>query len=403
MTTLTENSTNTIDPAFKALAGDLKRWLDKDENDFVLFRRWLTGYEIHILSRERQNYGWILEGLKVIDDEFYYQKLAEKTASFLTEVSPEKYLVTEERYDDEFLYNLYYLCVGLKQKDILAKPLQTQYKYFNEHPEQREIIFRREGIFDVSDAFREALISNQIDDTYYEVWENIMKRKEDAFLFTYSILDGYRGINSMPSNDNASAPNTQAIGKALKLMANYFTDLPESERNIRGLLERTQEVWSDYQHFEQELYKEAIENSFPSWATDEILLPLIQVNSKTAEVIRYDVWAFIPNALTKFGEKFKTISQGDFVLTIEIPITDTNTIYFINGILEKVVIVRNQTSQESFPFQMKGIANELLSFKNLLDAKRSYNYGEVVFDVYKKLRKFHQRKEFQSKIEELYS
>lgn len=102
-----------------------------------------------------------------------------------------------------------------------------------------------------------------------------------------------------------------------------------------------------------EIYNQAIENSFPSWATDEILFPLIQVNSTTNEITRYDVWAFIPNALTEIDKNFKIILQNSFVLTIEVPNTNQNTISFLNNILIELKLSDSKRRKNHFRFKSK--------------------------------------------------
>lgn len=290
----------------------LETWLNKADWSYDDLRRWLKGYELPAVGYDQEPYSWILYSLPA--SEYYYQEMAKRIAQFLQQEKPYQNLSSD--YDDTFFYNLFHLSAGLGCKRELGKPLTEIFTYFANSEGAWEKFFDNRKRYNLNNAFREALITNQTDLTLSDIWKEGLDGKQSSFLMG-DIYSYFRGILYLSNNDQ---PMTEEIGRALKKMAEYLDTEKNRHDKFRLLLRRVEEVWPHERFsldWDEILFNQAMKNTWPDWAVVELKTLVLPIRTNTGEMKRYFIWEIYLPFLEELKIVFKLISRTGILLEIE--------------------------------------------------------------------------------------
>lgn len=273
----------------------LANWFKADKWNYRDLRFWIKGYKF--LSGDSDPFVMILKSLFSYPD--LKNELSLRIATFLEKEKPyQKSRMTDD--DDDVLFsNLFYLAAGLNYRQELGEQFLKIYNYFQKHTEERKEFFSEKKWHNLNNAFREALICNQIDQTFKEVWKAGIRNEQISYIVG-DHFSNFRGVAYLPSAENSQTPDVQTIGWALKQMTFYLEYKSKRGEKFRGLIKRTQEVWSDYSNWKEVLINQAKEQKLPIWATQAVSeiydFPLTKINNSENEfIVVRDISAYLNN------------------------------------------------------------------------------------------------------------
>lgn len=153
-----------------------------------------------------------------------------KCAAELLSLQPDCNLQVLGASAEEILYNLLYLCAGLRNPSILAKPLAEMYQRRQLKGSWNGVSFKK--------ALRDALIENQENRTALKpLWINLLEGRSD--FIDGSIFDGFKGL--VNATDLPGEPNFSNVKEALRRAAASLED-------GKGKRRATFKQWSGYIH-----------------------------------------------------------------------------------------------------------------------------------------------------------
>ena len=350
-------SVATEPPTINEIRQSLEYWLNKDQWTFQELRRWLKGSELPSLGYESEPYVWILRSLP--EAASYRHELANRIAKFL-EQSP-VHAIPNQEYNDSFFYNLLHVSAGLGCRDLLGKQLSEIFYFFASHKDQQEDFFSPSKPYNLNNAFREALITNQVDSSFRDIWRAGLEGQQASFLLG-DVYSCFRGILYL-SDDNQ--PATKDIGWALGKMAQYLEPERERHQKFRRLLERVKEVWPQEtvnEEWDRVLMLESMVNNWSDWATIRLNKLALPVGPSFGGSDRVLIWSeYLP-----------------FLRQSRIPFTEISTKYLFSEIIIsqaswqelKDLLSRVEAARVSAPFRhyqsVVQATNEFF-YMNLLD------------------------------------
>lgn len=280
-------------PLVTRLRKKLEAWLNKKQWRADNLRGWLKGYELPAVGHDEEPYVWLLRALSR-SDERHRREMARRVARLLDEEQPHQRPGGE--YDDEFFYNLFHLCSGLRRRGELGEPLYRVYDFLNRH-EERRVIFANGSRYNLSGALRDALITNQTDQQLSLVWRRMVDGHPHGLL-RGSRYTGAEGLLYMPrSAAEQDRPAVEQTGWALARVARQLEPEGERHRIFRRLVERVKQVWPSYPHWDRDLLRQAIEQDWPTWAVLRLDNLAVQLD-RTDKSEHFLIWTFYLPYLT---------------------------------------------------------------------------------------------------------
>ncbi len=248
-------------------------WLECAKWDPQQLIDWLQGYDLPAVGHEDEPFLWLLRGLPTGSERYHAEcRFAERVAHLL---EADIDLRSSGSRPTQVLYNLFMLAAGLGCPDQLGAALQRTLE------RQRE---RRDEWFDldVRDAFRAALIENQLDSRFYSIWDAMLTGEGDDFL-PGNAYDGYDGILRMPPSYTARGkPALEAIGRAQYCMSQHLKHEHDRRPEFRRLIARALQTYPGRPTWEIDLLNQADQHRWPGWAVE--CLPSLYIRSgKTAD------------------------------------------------------------------------------------------------------------------------
>jgi hypothetical protein len=344
----------------KNIREDLDKWLTVEKWESEELRNWIKGYEFFTYGEEP--YLWLLRCLPKSSK--YSSIMAERIAAFLETEDPYKKNKATKEDDARFFYNLFNLSAFLNYRGKLGKQLAKIFDYFKENEEERKSFFAEEEWYNLNNAFREALINNQVNNNFRDIWQDGLAGKQSSFLIT-DIYSSFRGILYLPDAKNPDKPDVEKIGWALKKMADYLE--PEKKRHEKfcRLLERIKEVWADYPNWDEVLFRQAVKHEWQNWATvrlDNIVMP---VNGNGNGTKRYFIWEIYMPFLEELKVGFTVVERKNILIEIDL---SREAALFIEKTSMAVESNRKNSSNRSYQ-GVKLASNE--AFKEFVDEFKS--------------------------------
>jgi hypothetical protein len=311
---MSEETPITESPQIKKIRQGLESWLNKVDWTFTELRRWLKGYELPAVGYDKEPYSWILYGFP--QSEHYYREMASRIALFLQQEKP--YQNLSDDYDDRLLYNLFHLSAGLGRKHELGAPLTDIFAYLATGKERRQEFFSTDKRYNLNNAFREALITNQTGNAFRDIWVEGLEGRQKSFLLG-DVYSHFRGILYLSERNQ---PLIDEIGRALKKMADHLEPEKRRHEKFRRLLERVKEVWppeSVAHDWDQVLLALSKRYQWQDWATvrlDWFVVPTHEVAGERQRVI---IWSRYVPYLNQLGIPFTKESSEELFSEILIP------------------------------------------------------------------------------------
>jgi hypothetical protein len=337
----------------------LEYWLNKDQWTFQDLRRWVKGHELPSLGYETEPYVWILRSLP--DSANHRHELANRIASFLKQ--SQAHPIPNQEFNDSFFYNLLHICAGLGCRQELGRPLRDLYSFFTSHNNEREVFFSERRPYNLNNAFREALITNQIDASFRDIWRSGLEGQQASFLLG-DFYSCFRGIVYLSNNNQ---PAIEDIGWALGKMAEYLDPEKDRHQKFRRLLERVKEAWPEEtfnQDWDQILMLQSMANNWMPWATVRLNKLAIPVRRSFWGGDRVLIWSEYLPFLRQSRIPFKEISSK--YLFAEINISSSRKLMEL--------LSRIEAARASAPFRSyRGViqATNEIFYMNLLDEEEA--------------------------------
>jgi hypothetical protein len=121
-------------------------------------------------------------------------------------------------------------------------------------------------------VLRSALIENQLDARLQDVWFSMLEGRPHEFLGGNEYA-GFEGVLPMPaSRETRGQPALDALGQALRLMAERLKVEHDRRPRFRRLVERALATYPGRARWPQEMIAEANKHNWPEWALDCIEL-----------------------------------------------------------------------------------------------------------------------------------
>jgi hypothetical protein len=190
------------------------------------FQQWLEGYSLPPLDNSTEGHTWLLEAAK---DKIGLEKTLAHLSSELLQEHRQNRLRSANL--DRLLFNLFYLCAGLRKPDVLWSPLLH---IFDEKTVPKKNLAAGKGHYQgisLVTAFRAALIQNQAKDWLLHVWCEMLKHTPHDFL-QGTPMDGFEGILGLPGE-----PRKNLVGWALARMSEEIDTSRFQEKQFSYLLE----------------------------------------------------------------------------------------------------------------------------------------------------------------------
>jgi hypothetical protein len=329
----------------------LEAWLNKGTWAQKKLLDWLKGYELPAIGHAEEPCIWLLRAL-LNSDKSYQQEMAHRLAIFMNDEKPYHYI--NGKYDEEFLSNLFYLCSGLRCPNELFEPLYKAFD-FCERSKEKQMLFAGSR-YNLSGALREALINNQINDYFQDVWRQML-RGQPHDLLRGNRNSGFDGLLFMPSSaGEGNEPSVEQVGWALAKMAAYLEGDRQRHEAFRRLLERVKEAWPDYRNWNTELLLQAIKHKWPMWAVVRLDTLVVPLDKQTGVMPRYLIWNVYLPYLEELKVEFKKVNNYLDGQIVELRASD-NAILFVDKISPTVEHIRLHTPFRSYR-SVIGAANE---------------------------------------------
>jgi hypothetical protein len=283
---MSEETRQTESPKIKKIRERLEGWLGNDDWTFDGLRRWLKGYELPAVGYDKEPYSWLLYGFP--EPEYYRREMASRIARFLQDERPHQ--KSSSDYDDRLFYNLFHLSAGLGCRRELSVPLYDLYDYFARNDDSRRVFFSNEKQYNLNNAFREALITNQIDATFRDIWVGGLEGQQVSFL----LGDAYSHFRGILYLSEGGQPCVDDIGWGLKRMAEYVEPEKQRHEKFRHLLERVKEVWSPEKfalNWDELLLLQAKKYEWQDWAAVRLEKFVVPTERPVDGLNHVHIWA----------------------------------------------------------------------------------------------------------------
>jgi len=212
------------------------------------------------VGHDEEPYLWLLRSLPEADERYDAEKEFAKRVAVLLLDGPD--VKRPGKRPDQVLYNLFMLSAGLSCPDELAIPLHEVY-------ERRSLRGKRLGV-DVRTALKAALIVNQRDSRLQSIWEQFLQKRNHQFL-PGDEWDGFEGIRLMPeSEDRRGEPALDALGRALKAMAEYLESDQARVNKSHYLVVKIMDTYPGRPTWDTDLLLQALKQEWPSWTVESI-------------------------------------------------------------------------------------------------------------------------------------
>jgi len=191
------------------------------------FRAWLEGYSLPPLDSSTEGHTWLMEAAGESDE--LKDSFAHFAANLLNLYFQNK---LKSARLNRLLFNLFYLCAGLRKPDFLWQPLLDIFAA--EAVPAKDVAANKghyQGVALVT-AFRAALTQNQADDRFLQIWRDMLNGEPHVFL-RGAPMDGFEGFLGLPGE-----PDKNLIGWALARMADDIQESQFREKQFLHLIER---------------------------------------------------------------------------------------------------------------------------------------------------------------------
>ncbi len=248
-------STSCVVPRIREI---LTSWLMDDHADLNRLTEWLQGYDI-AAGGESEPYTILLEGLREIDRDL--ERVFTARVRDLLQTNPDVFPFPDK--PEEGMYNLLRLCHALAQPDLLGEPLYAMFR--------RQALSMNFRGMDLRIMLRDALVSNQKDNSLLPAWEAMTDGKSRSGFLPGDVRHGIEGILWMPiSEDRPDNPDEDALGRALEKFAAYLEKDTERENIFMETLHRIAERWGSRMW---EVFPGiSDDHNWPAWASDLTVL-----------------------------------------------------------------------------------------------------------------------------------
>jgi hypothetical protein len=256
----------------------LVNWLHHEDWQGEQLIRWSQYYDFPPVGHDEEPYKWLLRALHP-GEKALKAKLAQRLAAVL-EARPD--VKRPGKRPEQVLYNLLLLSAGLKQPEQLAEPLFQILK-------RRTLDGQWSGV-QLRSCLRAALIENQIDKRLQPAWEDMLYKRGHKFL-KGNKYDGYQGIISMPqSAEILHEPDLDAIGKAVKVMAESLEGDDNIRPELRHLIKAAMEKHPEHQSWELDLFRQADKHHWPPLAVECLPTLCIRLQGGDEGRQRFILW-----------------------------------------------------------------------------------------------------------------
>lgn len=219
---------------------------------------WLQGYGLPATRSDEDSHVWLLRGLPLTGDRPAAKaELARRVAVLLREKPDVR---KPGRHPEEVLYNLLMLAAGLSLPEVLAEPLYESYQ-------RSELEGKYLGL-DLKDALRAALVENQIDNRLEAEWFAQLESQSTAKL-SGNPYKGFAGVLLMPETPELQdRPYMDAIGRALKLIAQHLENESDRRPQFRRLLDKVGKTYGYPPSLGYDLVLQANLREWPGWSVE---------------------------------------------------------------------------------------------------------------------------------------
>jgi hypothetical protein len=335
----------------------LEAWLNKTKWTQAKLLDWLMGYELPAIGHTEEPYVWLLRAL-ANSDETHRERMAGRLAAFLDAEAPYQ---RTEKYDDEFLYNLFYLCSGLQQPAALSQPLYRAAHFFEHHQDKR-LLLSNNNRYNLIGALRDALIANQTNDQFKSVWQSMVEGQTDHFLQGNPYV-GFEGLLFMRgSTAAADTPPSEQIGWALRKMAEHIENDSNRRTIFDRLLSRVHQAWPNYRRWDEDMLSMAINYRWPRWAALRLNSLVVPLDITPEGRGRYLIWEFYKPYLTGSEASSTSVKDGyldDLIFDVQL---DPEKSTLLNAVYHCVEFARVKCPTENYK-AIRKVADEAL--KNL--------------------------------------
>jgi hypothetical protein len=251
-------------PQVEKIRVELTTWLEEDDWTLADLPRWVKGFNLPALGYDREPYYWLLHALS--GSRSHRCVMAARIARFL---SDHMHLPHSGLLDDNFYYNLFHLSAGLDCPGELAASLANVFNYFLANEKARAEIFDLRTNYNLNNAFREALITNQSNSSYLDIWKDVVNGADSLFPQS-DLFAGFRGIVYATQ---AEQPCIDDIGLALKGLSDYLESDKARHVKFRRLLSFVRDIWPTNRwggDWDQVFFRQAMSLEWPDWAAMEL-------------------------------------------------------------------------------------------------------------------------------------
>lgn len=344
---MSEETPNSLSPKVEKIKRDLEAWLSAKNWSFDELIAWLKGYALPGVGYDREPYFWIT--ISLANSEDARREMAHRIAQFLTS---ETY--KNSNLDDGLFYNLFQLAASLGSRNVLAAPLARVFDHFNNDELQRAEFFGKSQRYNLNNAFREALIVNQVDATYKDLWFAGLNGKQEEVFPAGDVYSDFRGIVSLTHD---GGPMVDEIGVALTALTRYLDPENRRDRKFRLLIARVKEVWESRgvtKDWDEIFFRQAMRHDWPKWAIVELNSLNIAAGSISDTMTRYLIWEIYLPFLEELGVVFDVVEQKGILLEIN---ASAEAALFLEKTRFTIEEIRNRSPFRRYR-SLLGVANQ---------------------------------------------
>jgi hypothetical protein len=363
-------------PGLNSLTQKLTTWLSNENWDHRELEDWLVGYELPALGYDEEPYVWILQALNRAP-KTSRRKLEDRLLAYLFAEPVLNYLAANLK--DKFAYNLFYLIAGVEYNPQLAEQLKGIFLLLKDlKATNLELhLFGPKQFYDIAGAFREALIAHQTDQTFFPIWQSILRGKP-SFLSSQNPFVGLRGIILMPNPKAQGGPSIDELGWGLREMAKYLETDKRRQDKFNKLISRIKEVWNRYPSWNETLIDIAIKFELPDWATtDDCFRPLQKTNNVTL------AWFPVASSLRDSGIIAAPRRLEDFIYQVE---AETDDSPVVEMMLARMNIVYQETAGKDYKLQLQAVTEDLMHLGQDLHYEHRSQFAEAITHLAKLIR-----------------
>lgn len=253
-----------LDKTVSAFSRYVANWLHAAQDNPDQLVRWLQGFDLPPVGHMEEPYTWILRGLP--DDDVEAEvPLANVLGTLLANFGHQ---LNSVPLADDFATNLFYLCANVSAPDVLCSGLRAVL----EKLETNSIVLGPRS----RSALLDALIVNQVDNSLEPLWLAFLTRQGHTQL-KGAPMDGLDGIRLMPpceTNDphRRGSPNLGAIGKALKVYAEYLAESnnPNLRLEFSDIVRRVMDTYPGRPTWFADMVQLADSFEWEPWASESL-------------------------------------------------------------------------------------------------------------------------------------